>query len=114
MVSCPMLPANQVIGGLDSMGLAGHALASVCSLWRMSGLRTLPDEQTQALRALLTRRRQVVVMLAAEKNRLRSPPGPVLAGPESLSGSQEPAQLLLRKGKRLTLGPASSLLIAGG
>jgi transposase len=33
-------------------------------------VRPLPDEQTQALAALLTRRRQLVEMLAAEKNRL--------------------------------------------
>lgn len=33
-------------------------------------VRALPDEQTQALAALLTRRRQLVEMLVAEKNRL--------------------------------------------
>lgn len=33
-------------------------------------VRPLPDEQTQALAALLTRRRQLVEMLTAEKNRL--------------------------------------------
>lgn len=33
-------------------------------------VRALPDEQTQALAALLTRRRQLVDMLVAEKNRL--------------------------------------------
>jgi transposase len=33
-------------------------------------VRPLPEEQTQALAALLTRRRQLVEMLAAEKNRL--------------------------------------------
>ena len=33
-------------------------------------IRPLPDEQTQALADLLTRRRQLVEMLAAEKNRL--------------------------------------------
>ena len=35
-------------------------------------LRPLPDEQTQMLAALLTRRRQLVEMLTAEKNRLAS------------------------------------------
>jgi transposase len=34
--------------------------------------RPLPDEQTQRLVALLTRRRQLVEMLTAERNRLRS------------------------------------------
>ncbi|MBH0200653.1 MAG: IS110 family transposase [Nitrospira sp.] len=34
-------------------------------------LRPLPDEQTQALAALVMRRRQLVAMLTAEKNRLR-------------------------------------------
>src|SRR5215468_5862601 len=33
-------------------------------------VRQMPDEQTQALAALLTRRRQLVEMLATEKNRL--------------------------------------------
>jgi transposase len=37
-------------------------------------LRPLPDEQTQALAALITRRRQLVEMLIAEKNRLRQAP----------------------------------------
>ncbi|THI82900.1 MAG: IS110 family transposase [Nitrospira sp. CG24A] len=35
-------------------------------------LRPLPDEHTQALAALVTRRRQLVEMLTAEKNRLTS------------------------------------------
>jgi transposase len=34
--------------------------------------RTLPDEATQALSAVLTRRRQLIEMLTAEKNRLSS------------------------------------------
>ena len=34
--------------------------------------RPLPDAQTQALAALLTRRRQVVAMITAEKNRLHA------------------------------------------
>lgn len=38
------------------------------------GLRPLPDTCMQELRALLTRRRQLVEMLVAEKNRLGSPP----------------------------------------
>jgi transposase len=33
--------------------------------------RALPDEQTQQLQALLTRRRQIIEMLVAEKNRMR-------------------------------------------
>jgi transposase len=37
-------------------------------------VRPLPDEQTQALAALATRRRQLVEMLTAEKNRLRTAP----------------------------------------
>jgi len=36
--------------------------------------RPLPDEQTQALEALIVRRRQVVDMIAAEKNRLAATP----------------------------------------
>ena len=40
-------------------------------------LRPLPDEQTQALAAILTRRRQLVDMLTAEKNRLGSARQPV-------------------------------------
>ncbi len=40
-------------------------------------LRPLPDEQTQALAALLARRRQLVEMLTAEKNRLSSAHTPV-------------------------------------
>lgn len=39
--------------------------------------RPLPDAQLQALEGLLTRRRQVVGMLTAEKNRLGSAPPPV-------------------------------------
>lgn len=37
-------------------------------------VRPLPDEETQALGALLARRRQVVEMLTAEKQRMRSAP----------------------------------------
>jgi transposase len=40
-------------------------------------LRPLPDEQTQALAALLARRGQLVEMLTAEKNRLSSVHTPV-------------------------------------
>ena len=39
--------------------------------------RPLPDSQTQALEALVTRRRQVVGMLTAEKNRLHTARPPV-------------------------------------
>lgn len=36
--------------------------------------RRLPDEQTQTLAAILTRRRQLIEMLTAERNRLKSAP----------------------------------------
>ena len=39
--------------------------------------RPLPDAETRALAALLTRRRQLVEMLTAEKNRLLSAPSPI-------------------------------------
>jgi transposase len=39
--------------------------------------RAWPDEQTQALAALVTRRRQLVDMLTAEKNRLSQAPKPI-------------------------------------
>jgi transposase len=42
--------------------------------------RPLPDAQTQALGALLLRRRQLIAMLTAEKNRLRLAPPPVRKG----------------------------------
>jgi transposase len=38
------------------------------------GLRPLPDDMTAALRALITRRRQLIDMLTAEKNRLSRAP----------------------------------------
>lgn len=38
------------------------------------GLRPLPDEMTSALRALIARRRQLIEMLTAEKNRLSRAP----------------------------------------
>lgn len=41
--------------------------------------RPLPDAQTQALSAQLTRRRQLVEMLTAEKNRLARAPRPIRA-----------------------------------
>ncbi len=40
-------------------------------------VRPLKDQQTQALTALVTRRRQLVTMLVAEKNRLAAAPKPV-------------------------------------
>jgi transposase len=43
-------------------------------------LRPLPDAQTQALSALLTRRRQLIEMCTAEKNRLGTAPTPVRKG----------------------------------
>lgn len=42
--------------------------------------RPLPDAATQALSALLTRRRQLIEMLTAEKNRLGPAPPPVRKG----------------------------------
>ncbi len=43
-------------------------------------LRPLPDAETQALSALLTRRRQLIEMCTAEKNRLGTAPTPVRKG----------------------------------
>jgi transposase len=43
-------------------------------------LRPLPDAQTQALSALLTRRRQLIEMCTAEQNRLGTAPPPVRKG----------------------------------
>lgn len=40
-------------------------------------VRALRDEETQALEALLTRRRQIIEMLTMERNRLHSAPAPV-------------------------------------
>jgi transposase len=51
---------------LDAQTLAHFAEAI------QPALRPLPDEHTQALAALVTRRRQLVEMLTAEKNRLTS------------------------------------------
>jgi transposase len=42
--------------------------------------RALPDAQAQALSAMLTRRRQLVGMLTAERNRLSSSPKPMRKG----------------------------------
>lgn len=42
--------------------------------WVRPSLRELPDEATQALGALLARRRQLVEMLTSERNRLGSAP----------------------------------------
>jgi transposase len=58
---------------LDAHGLAHFAQAV------QPPLRPLPDAQTQALRALLARRRQLLDMLTAEHNRLSSAPPPVRA-----------------------------------
>src|SRR5918992_926390 len=41
--------------------------------------RLLPDAQTQALSAQLTRRRQLVQMLTAERRRLQTAPPPIRA-----------------------------------
>ena len=48
-----------------------HVLARFAEVIRPE-LRPLPDEQTQALAALVTRRQQLIEMLTAEKNRLMS------------------------------------------
>ena len=44
------------------------------------GVRPLPDDMTSALRALITRRRQLIAMLTAEKNRLSGPPNTCNSG----------------------------------
>lgn len=41
------------------------------------GLRPVPDDMAVALRALITRRRQIIEMLTAEKNRLSRAPRPM-------------------------------------
>jgi transposase len=56
--------------------LDAQALAHFAEVMRPE-LRSLPDEQTQTLAAILTRRRQLVEMLTAEKNRLGSARTPV-------------------------------------
>ncbi len=56
--------------------LDAQTLAHFAEVMRPA-LRPLPDEQTQALAALLARRRQLVEMLTAEKNRLGSARKPV-------------------------------------
>lgn len=43
-------------------------------------VRPLPDEEAQELRALLARRRQLIEMMVAEKNRLKTAPGAVARG----------------------------------
>lgn len=56
--------------------LDAQLLAQFAEVMRPA-VRPLPDAQTHALAALLTRRRQLVEMLTAEKNRLASARGPV-------------------------------------
>lgn len=56
--------------------LDAQALAHFAEVMRPEP-RPLPDEQTQALAAILARRRQLVEMLTAEKNRLASASQPV-------------------------------------
>jgi len=56
--------------------LDAHTLAHFAEVMRPE-LRPLPDEQTQTLAAILTRRRQLVEMLTAEKNRLGQARKPV-------------------------------------
>ena len=58
--------------------LDARALAHFAEAVRPSP-RPLPDAQTENLRALLTRRRQLVAMRTAELNRLGSAPAPVQA-----------------------------------
>jgi transposase len=58
--------------------LDARALAHFAEAVRPSP-RPLPDAQTEDLRALLTRRRQLVAMRTAELNRLGSAPAPVQA-----------------------------------
>lgn len=43
-------------------------------------VRALPDEEAQELRALLARRRQLIGMMVAEKNRLKTAPAAVAKG----------------------------------
>src|SRR5207244_10903733 len=50
-------------------GLDAHTLTHFAEVMRPEP-RPLPDEQTQTLAAILTRRRQLVERLTAEKNRL--------------------------------------------
>lgn len=56
--------------------LDAHTLAHFAEVMRPEP-RPLPDEQTQTLAAILTRRRQLVEMLTAEKNRLGQARKPV-------------------------------------
>lgn len=58
--------------------LDARALAHVAEAVRPA-LRPLPDAQTQALSAQLTRRRQLVERLTAEKNRVARAPGAIRA-----------------------------------
>tara|TARA_B100002003_G_C14070547_1_gene515044 strand:- start:36 stop:986 length:951 start_codon:yes stop_codon:yes gene_type:complete len=53
-----------------------HVLAHFAEAVRPTP-RPLPDAQTQAISAMLARRRQIVAMLTAEKNRLRTANGAV-------------------------------------
>ena len=56
--------------------LDAHVLAQFAEVMRPQP-RPLPDGETRALAALLTRRRQLIEMLTAEKNRLLSAPSPI-------------------------------------
>jgi transposase len=57
-------------------GLDAHTLAHFAAVMRPEP-RPLPEEQTQTLAAILTRRRQLVEMLTAEKHRLGQARKPV-------------------------------------
>ncbi|MGH3054252.1 MAG: IS110 family transposase [Gaiellaceae bacterium] len=57
-------------------GLDAHILAQFAEVMRPQP-RPLPDAEARALAALLTRRRQLVEMLTAEKNRLLSAASPI-------------------------------------
>jgi transposase len=54
----------------------------------------LPDAQTLELEALLTRRRQLVAMIASEKNRLQALFGPAKQGPVAQSVRDHLSQLI--------------------
>jgi transposase len=61
-------------------GLDAQTLAHFAEVMRPEP-RPLPDEQTQTLAAILPRRRQLVEMLTAEKNRLGRARKPVRKSP---------------------------------
>ena len=67
--------------------LDAHVLAHFAQAIRPP-VRSLPDAATQALSALVTRRRQLVTMLTAEQNRRsRAPAGPIRRSTRIFTGS---------------------------